>query len=129
VDRKALPAPDLQAESRAYVPPANPTQTALVEIWQSALGLPRVGVEDNFFELGGHSLTATQVVSRIRESLQVELPLRHVFEQPTIAALAEVISTLPKLEVVRLPEEVDEMSEDQVDAMLRELIAGRAVSE
>jgi amino acid adenylation domain-containing protein len=90
IDRRRLPAPDeARPELRgAFVAPRNETEKALAELWASVLGAARVGAEDNFFELGGHSLLATQVVSRIRERFQVELALRELFEQPTVAALA-----------------------------------------
>jgi acyl carrier protein len=66
----------------------------LASIWQKVLGVERVGVEDNFFELGGHSLMVTQVVSRVRESFGVEVPLGKVFDAPTIACLATVVGEL-----------------------------------
>jgi amino acid adenylation domain-containing protein len=93
VDRKALPAvdgrlSDLQVE---YVPPRNETETGLAEIWREVLQLERVGIRDNFFALGGHSLLAAQVASRIARVLRVELPLREMFQSPTIAELAEQI--------------------------------------
>ncbi len=74
-----------------YEPPRYPTEELLVEIWSQVLRVPHVGVHDNFFELGGHSLMATQVISRIRDLFQLELPLRAIFETPTIAGLAERI--------------------------------------
>jgi amino acid adenylation domain-containing protein/thioester reductase-like protein len=91
VDRKALPVPEGARPEleEAYVAPATPVEQALAELWTEVLGLERVGTQDNFFELGGHSLLATQVISRVRKTLQVELPLRALFEAPTIAALAE----------------------------------------
>jgi amino acid adenylation domain-containing protein len=95
VDRNALPGPDW--ESRAedeYVAPRNQTEEALANIWMQALNLSRVGIHEIFFEIGGHSLLATQVVSRVRDAFGVELPLRNVFEFPTIAALAEQIEKL-----------------------------------
>ena len=91
VDRRALPAPETRrgpALSEQYVLPRTPVEQHLVEIWCAVLGLDRVGVLDNFFELGGHSLLATQVVSRIRSAFAVELPLRALFEAPTVAELA-----------------------------------------
>jgi amino acid adenylation domain-containing protein len=90
IDRQALPAPELT--SNCYVAPRNTTEAAIAAIWQEVLKVERVGIHDNFFALGGHSLLATQVMSRLRQELQVELPLHHLFESPTIADLAVVIT-------------------------------------
>ncbi|HEX2207305.1 MAG TPA: amino acid adenylation domain-containing protein [Longimicrobium sp.] len=89
IDRRALPAPDAQPEGRAFAAPRTPREEALAEVWREVLGVERVGVEDDFFELGGHSLLATQVLSRVRREVGVELPLRALFEAPTVRALAE----------------------------------------
>jgi amino acid adenylation domain-containing protein len=91
VDRRALPSPgDTRAESgKAFVEFRTPTEELLADIWARVLGVERVGIYDDFFDLGGHSLLATQVVSRIRETFQVEMPLRRLFETPTVAGLAE----------------------------------------
>ncbi len=90
VDRKALPAPDAArpAMEREYAPPNTETERRLSEICGLLLHIDRVGIHDNFFELGGHSLLATQLISRIRDAFQVELPLRTLFEYPTVAELA-----------------------------------------
>ncbi|HEU5200166.1 MAG TPA: amino acid adenylation domain-containing protein [Ktedonobacterales bacterium] len=93
VDRRALPSPDearVQTSER-FVPPRNSVEEELAQIWADVLGLERVSVEDNFFELGGHSLLATQVTSRIREALQIEMPVWTIFETLTIAELAKAI--------------------------------------
>jgi amino acid adenylation domain-containing protein len=90
VDRRALPAPDptkLKLQDN-FVYPRTPVEEVLAEIWASVLGRIRVGIFDNFFELGGHSLLATQVISRVRQTFQVELPLRSLFASPTVADLA-----------------------------------------
>ncbi|NLX97237.1 MAG: amino acid adenylation domain-containing protein, partial [Rhodopirellula sp.] len=93
VDRAALPIPDAVRPElqQQYVAPRTPTEELLVGIWAEVLGLEQVGVRDNFFELGGHSLLATQVVSRIRSRCQVDLPLRELFEDPTIATLGAAV--------------------------------------
>ena len=93
VDRGALPAPEgLRPElEEAYVAPRNPMEEELARIWAEVLRIERVGIHDDFFELGGHSLLATQLISRVRDALSVELPLREIFDKATIAELAEAI--------------------------------------
>ena len=89
LDRQALPAPDQQSVvSREYEAPQDEIEQAIATIWQQLLGLERVGRHDHFFELGGHSLLATQLVSRIGAAFGIGLPLRAVFEAPTLAELA-----------------------------------------
>ena len=96
VDRRALPAPEpIKLESAgSYAAPQTATQQVLAKIWMEVLGIKRAGIRDNFFELGGHSLLATQLVSRVRDACGVELPLRSVFEAPTIAELSEIVDRL-----------------------------------
>ncbi|MBV9772478.1 MAG: amino acid adenylation domain-containing protein, partial [Gemmatimonadetes bacterium] len=90
IDRKALPAPEGRAGTEAaYVAPRTATEETLAQIWGEVLGVERVGVEDNFFEIGGHSLLAVRIGSRLQEVFATELPLRTLFEAPTVAALAE----------------------------------------
>ena len=93
VDRKRLPMPDAArpALAQAFAPPQTPAEEILAGLWAGLLGVDRVGRHDNFFALGGHSLLATQIISRVRETFRVELPLRRLFEVPTIAGLAEAI--------------------------------------
>jgi amino acid adenylation domain-containing protein len=94
LDAAALPVP---ASTRpelddSYQGPRTPVEETLTEIWMNVLGLDRVGVHDNFFELGGHSLLATRVISRARDAFFVELPLRDLFLNPTVAGLAMAIA-------------------------------------
>ncbi len=93
MDRRALPAPEFAAVD-GYVAPRTPVEEVVAGIWAEVLRLERVGAEEGFFELGGHSLLATQVVSRARQAFGVEVPLRALFEAPTVAALAGRIETL-----------------------------------
>ena len=91
IDRRSLPAPDLAAGSaeRSSVPPRSLVELELVDLFKELLGVRSVGVTDDFFELGGHSLLATRLMSRVRERFRAELPLRALFESPTVAGLAE----------------------------------------
>ncbi len=95
VDHRALPTPggsrpDLDG---AYVAPRDPAEELIAGVWSAVLGLERVGIFDNFFDLGGHSLLATQVISRLRAAFSVEIPLRPLFDNPTVAGLAGCIES------------------------------------
>ncbi|HYO58090.1 non-ribosomal peptide synthetase [Archangium sp.] len=97
VDRKALPLPGVAAGRAGFVAPRTDTERRLAELWARTLGVERVGVTDSFFELGGHSLLATQLVSRVRGTFGVELPLRSVFEEPTLEGLALRVEQAPRM--------------------------------
>ena len=119
IDRNALPAPD-QTITQSYTPPRTPTEENLVLIWEDLLGIDQVGVLDDFFGLGGHSLLATQLVSRIRDQLQVSLPLNSLFDSPTVAGLAEAIDTL-RWALDDSAQEIDRQASDQDDDDLEEI--------
>ncbi len=93
VDRLALPAPRARGAAPS-IGPRSPHEARVAAIWAEVLGLTDVGIHDNFFSLGGHSLLAIRLVSKIRQAFEVDLQINAVFEQPTIAELAERISTL-----------------------------------
>ncbi|WP_437299547.1 non-ribosomal peptide synthase/polyketide synthase [Sorangium sp. So ce426] len=88
VDRAALPLPQGDQVQRSYVAPRSELERKLAEIWSEVLGVESAGIHDDFFELGGHSLLATQVISRVRSALEVELPLRALFEGRTLVEFA-----------------------------------------
>jgi acyl carrier protein len=96
LEQRALPPPEQSRPElgEGYQAPRNPVEESLARIWAEVLKLEKVGVYDNFFDLGGHSLKAVQVVSRACNTFGVDLPLRRLFETPTIVGLAEGIETL-----------------------------------
>ncbi|RYZ33103.1 MAG: non-ribosomal peptide synthetase, partial [Myxococcaceae bacterium] len=101
VDRKALPTPEASRPAlRTTDAPGTPTEAALAALWSELLRVPTVGRHDNFFELGGHSLLATQVVARVRVRFGVELPVRALFESPTVATLALRLPDAPTATVL-----------------------------
>jgi amino acid adenylation domain-containing protein len=123
LDVKALPAPDLASAEGKYVAPRTPLEEGLAEIWAEVLRLERVGVEDNFFEVGGHSLLATRVVSRVRVVFGVKLPLRALFETPTVAGLAPqlerlVLARVEEQELLDALDQLEGLSEDEVMELL-----------
>ena len=93
VDRRALPTPGRGSAGleESYVAPRTPLEEVIAAIWAETVGVARVGIHDNFFELGGHSLLAMQVISRIREDFQVELPVRSIFNGMTVAEMAAAV--------------------------------------
>jgi acyl carrier protein len=124
LDRRALPEPERRVEVE-YVAPGNAVEEVLTDVWRTVLGLKQVGVKDNFFELGGHSLLATQIVSQVKEIFDVDLPLRNLFETPTISGLAltlveksedpQAIKTIAQTFI-----ELQNLSEDEVRSRLLE---------
>jgi acyl carrier protein len=126
IDRRALPAPEKsRAElSGSFVAPRGPLEETLADIWAEVLGVEQIGVDDNFFDLGGHSLMLTQLASRIREQFQVELPLRVLFETPTVAEMTTAITVLKaeqenEAELTRMLGELENLSPSEIEELLR----------
>ncbi|WP_345724842.1 amino acid adenylation domain-containing protein [Herpetosiphon gulosus] len=94
LDRQRLPIPQLQTAEQLIIAPKTADQAKLAELWAAILQREQVGINQNFFELGGHSLLATRMVSQIRQHWQLDLPIRSVFEAPTIEQLAHVLDLL-----------------------------------
>ncbi|QMS88311.1 amino acid adenylation domain-containing protein [Nostoc edaphicum CCNP1411] len=125
INRRALPAPDISQRNLEvdFVAPRTPTEQELATIWAEVLKVKQVGIHDNFFELGGHSLLATQVVSRLREAFSLEFSLRYLFENPTIAELAQKVSEqqieqAENDDLAQILREVDQLSEEEVTQQL-----------
>lgn len=106
LDRQALPAPEQSADHAAtFVAPSTLTEETLAGIWSELLGVERIGIYDNFFDLGGHSLLATRVVARARAAFQIEIPVRAIFEAPTLAELAVLVEELLIADIAALSDE------------------------
>ncbi|MEH1937182.1 MAG: amino acid adenylation domain-containing protein [Nostoc sp.] len=125
INRRALPVPDTFQRNLEvdFVAPSTPTQQELATIWAEVLKVKQVGIHDNFFELGGHSLLATQVISRLREAFSLDFCLRYLFENPTIAELAQKVITqqIEQAEndaLAQILSEVDQLSEEEVTQQL-----------
>ena len=135
VDRRALPSPDTARpeQEEEFVAPRTATEEKLASIWTEVLKIDRVGINDNFFHLGGHSLLATQVIGRIRNSLQIELPLRAFFEAPTIKSLSEKLHSMtPITKPVAVPAlksrrrsalSIEQLSPEEVDSLLLKVLS------
>jgi amino acid adenylation domain-containing protein len=111
IDKKSLPDPDLsELTENTYVAPRNATEQKLSEIWQTLLGIERIGVHHNFFELGGHSLLAMRVISQIRKELELDISVKDIFRYPTISELASCLYSqnkgllLPSIGKIERPE-------------------------
>ena len=117
------PRPNL---ANPYVAPTNDIETSIAEIWQVLLGIEQVGIHDNLFDLGGDSLLVIQIVSRIREILCIEVPLRAIFETPTIAELADSVgkSTMAMEgdteEIATTLNLVEQLSDEELMSLLAE---------
>ncbi|MBE9178531.1 amino acid adenylation domain-containing protein [Oculatella sp. LEGE 06141] len=104
IDRKALPIPErLPSRTTHVIPPQTVTENQLAAIWQDLLEVESLSVDHNFFELGGHSLLALRLVSRVRDIFRLELPLRIVFDYPTLTTLAEQIERLHQIQKLHIP--------------------------
>jgi acyl carrier protein len=127
-----------------YVAPATPLEQTLATIWAEVLGQKQIGIHDDFFDLGGHSLLATRILSRVREVLRIEIPLRTLFQTPTIAAMVEVaqqltptaneaspasITKLQDVSDAELAARVAQLSDEEVDLLLRQMLGGEQVVE
>jgi acyl carrier protein len=127
LDRAALPAPERRSAEieETFVAPRTPVEQTLAQIWSEILRVERVGIYDNFFDLGGHSLLATQIIARVRGAFQVDLPLRALFEKPTLGELATVLAGQKAVELdgeefASTLAELESLSEEETERLLRE---------
>jgi len=124
VDRAALPPPEeAQGNDRVVRPPQTLVEMELAKIWCGLLKMDELSVHDDFFDLGGHSLLATQVVSRIRKAFNKDIPLRSIFDAPTIAKLAGVIEAATPADTVDLQTEleaIESLSDEEAELLLRD---------
>jgi acyl carrier protein len=133
VNRLALPTPTgaQLATGKDFVAPRTDVEKQLATIWTEVLKRDRVGVNDNFFEIGGHSLLATQVISRVRKHFQVEVPLRSMFESPTVATLAAVLQVKQKVRPAPVPAlrrrrsyaKIEQLSSEEVNSLLATVLS------
>ena len=126
VDQQALPIPTLQSElTNTFTEPRTPIEEILAAIWAEVFGLERLSVHENFFDAGGHSLLATQVISRIHDIFLVTLPIKVIFQAPTVAGLAEELvyyeaSPGQIVMIAQLYKQVNAMSDDEALAVLQQ---------
>lgn len=104
--------------------PRTPAEKMLAKIWSEVLRLEKVGIHDNFFDLGGHSLLAAKVISRVREAFQVTVPLRTLFEKPTVAELAAQIAPVARSqEIQHLLADLEMLSDEEAERLLAQEIS------
>ncbi|MCC6605912.1 MAG: non-ribosomal peptide synthetase, partial [Anaerolineae bacterium] len=108
VNRQALPPPAAAIPALPYAAPQTPFEEIMITIWQEVLGPAQIGIHNNFFDLGGHSLLATQIISRVRDQFEVDLPVRALFEHATIAALSARVEAIIMAELAELDDEAVE---------------------
>ncbi|HEX8150718.1 MAG TPA: amino acid adenylation domain-containing protein [Pyrinomonadaceae bacterium] len=124
-DRRKLPTLEeaRQRLEEEFVAPRTPAEQTVAGVWAQLLGVERVGVHDDFFELGGHSLLAYQVVSRLGEAFRLSVPMRSIFDHPTVAGIALLLTRMQleqedARDVARMIEEIKSMSPDEVQSVL-----------
>jgi acyl carrier protein len=123
VDRAALPVPEeAEGANRIVIAPQTFVEIELAKIWASLLKIEELSVHDDFFDLGGHSLLATQVVSRIRKTFEKEIPLRSIFDAPTVAKLAVVIESTPAAigDLEMELEALESLSDEEAERLLQD---------
>ena len=141
LNRRALPPPDAAARrpDDVYAPPETDLQRKITEIWSQLLAIDRIGIDANFFNIGGHSLLATQVVSRLSDALGREIPLRWIFEKPTVRRLAEIFESseagapvVPPVTPRQEPDwsgiDADKLTDAEVDTLLLTLLENNNTS-
>ena len=125
MDRTALPRPDRKRPNldSPYAPPRGDVEVRLLRIWQAVLDVHPIGIHDDFFDLGGHSLAASRVISRVIQAFQLALPIKALFDAPTVAEMATIIAQnqtkrASNEELARMLNELDSMSENEAEKQL-----------
>jgi acyl carrier protein len=122
IDRRALPSPATAiAVHQAFIAPRTPAEATLAELWAEVLGLEHVSAADDFFALGGHSLALMRLSLRVRDTFQVDVPLRGFFEAPTVAEMAVTIAQHLAARDSRRIEPIRKVYQDDDDALLDQL--------